>query len=288
MKKRSVGEDGTRTSRLRNGHNRMRSAYHGDPSRTTESLFAPTLREKPLYDLVTEDANRHRLWALNDPKILADLNRLMNAPLDRTWVLDEPALVEVTLPNTDTLVEQALRQRPEIHQATFRRDLSRAQRQSAAGALLPQAVVQGGYEWNDGRRGSPAAAWIAGASVRLSLFDGGANIARLREASFAIERAQAEQERAEAAVRLDVWTAVEHLSAARARASVGRAAVVQARESQRMIRDRYEAGIAPVGDAIRAATAALDAEAQRIGALVDVIVGEAALRRATGGEEVHP
>jgi outer membrane protein TolC len=55
-----------------------------------------------------------------------------------------------------------------------------------------------------------------------------------------------------------------------------------------MIRDRYEAGIAPVGDVIRAATAALDAEAQRTGALVDVIVGEAALRRATGGEEVHP
>lgn len=218
----------------------------------------------------------------------ADLNRLMNAPLDRAWVLDEPAVVETALPNVSSLVEQALRLRPEIQQAALRRDLSRVQRQAAAGALLPQAVVQGGYEWNDGRRGSPAAAWMAGASVRVSLFDGGATIARLREASFAMERAQAEQDRAEAAVRIDVWTATEHLAAARGREAVGRAAVMQARESQRMIRDRYEAGMAPAGDVIRAATAALDAEAQRIGALVDVIVGTAALRRAAGSEEAHP
>ena len=168
-----------------------------------------------------------------------------------------------------------------------RSDVSRATQQSARSALLPQLVVQGGYEWNDGQRAGPAGSWIAGATLRVSLFSGGANVARVRQASFALQRTEAERVRAEAAVRLEVMTALEQLGAARARQDIGRAAVMQARESQRMIRDRFEAGIAPATDAIRAATAVLDAESQRINALVDLLVAEAALQRATG-QEVHP
>jgi outer membrane protein TolC len=217
----------------------------------------------------------------------AELNRLMNTTLDREWILDEPAVLTQRLPDANIFVERALRQRPEIEQATLRSGVSRAMQQSARSALLPQLVVQGGYEWNDGQRAGPASSWIAGANLRVSLFSGGANVARVRQASFALQRTEAEHARAEAAVRLEVLTALEQLGAARARQDIGRAAVMQARESQRMIRDRYEAGIAPANDAIRAATAVLDAEAQRINALVDLLVAEAALQRATG-QEVHP
>jgi len=217
----------------------------------------------------------------------AELNRLMHTTLDREWILDEPAVAMQGPPDANIVVERALRQRPEIEQAALRSDVSRATRQSAQSALLPQLVVQGGYEWNDGQRAGPAGSWIAGANVRVSLFSGGANVARVRQASFALQRTEAERVRAEAAVRLEVLTALEQLGAARARQDIGRAAVMQARESQRMIRDRYEAGIAPANDAIRAATAVLDAEAQRINALVDLLVAEAALQRATG-QEVDP
>ena len=217
----------------------------------------------------------------------ADLNRLMNAPLDREWSLEEPAVGPPEPVDSTALGEQAIRQRPEIEQAALRRDINRAMQQAARGALLPHIAVQGGYEWNDGQRSGPAGSWIAGASMRVNLFSGGANRARIRQASFALRRSEAEQARAEAAVRLELLTAVAQLGAARARQDVGRAAVVQAQESQRMIRDRYEAGIAAAADVIRAATAVLDAEAQRINALVDVIVGEAAVRRAAG-QEVYP
>jgi outer membrane protein TolC len=64
--------------------------------------------------------------------------------------------------------------------------------------------------------------------------------------------------------------------------------VLQARESQRMIRDRYEVGMALAAEVIRAATAVLDAEARRIRAAVDVMVGQAALQRAVGGREGKP
>jgi outer membrane protein TolC len=218
----------------------------------------------------------------------ADLNRLMSASLDREWLLDEPTTLETAPPDVTILLDEAMRRRPEIEQAALRRDLSRVAKQSAQSTLWPNLALQGGYEWNDGRRSGPAGAWIAGASLRVNLFSGGTNSARVREASHAIARAEAEQRRVEAAVRLEVLTAKEQLSSARARHEVSRAAVMQARESQRMIRDRYEAGMAQASDVIRAATAVLDAEAQLVDSVDDVIVGEASVRRAAGGQEVHP
>ena len=63
---------------------------------------------------------------------------------------------------------------------------------------------------------------------------------------------------------------------------MGAAAVAQARESQRIIRDRYEAGLAGVSDVLRAAEALLDAELQHTSAQVDVVIEAAALDRAVG------
>jgi outer membrane protein TolC len=72
------------------------------------------------------------------------------------------------------------------------------------------------------------------------------------------------------------------LEAARARVEVGATAVSQARESQRIIRDRYETGVVGVGDVLRAAQAMLDAELQHTIAQVDVITAAATLDRAVG------
>ena len=72
------------------------------------------------------------------------------------------------------------------------------------------------------------------------------------------------------------------LLAARAREEAGRAALTQARESQRIIRDRYESGLATVTDVLRAAQATLDAESRATSADTDVILGTVALDRALG------
>lgn len=215
----------------------------------------------------------------------AELNRLMRASLDQDFTVVEP-MIELADPGPAApWLDRAVRQRPEMGQAGLQLDVVRARRQIVQSAWLPQVVGQAAYEWNDGSRGSPASAWVAGATVRMSLFTGGARLARVREAAHGIERAAAERDRLEAAVRLEVLTALEQLSAAHARRAVAADVVAHARESQRMIRDRYSAGMAPAADVIRAATATLDAEAQRIAATVDVLVAQAALRRATGNEQ---
>jgi outer membrane protein TolC len=65
--------------------------------------------------------------------------------------------------------------------------------------------------------------------------------------------------------------------------------VDQARESQRIIRDRFDAGLAPVADVLRASSAVLEAESRRVEALIDATVATAMLRRAVGRDpEVRP
>jgi outer membrane protein TolC len=66
------------------------------------------------------------------------------------------------------------------------------------------------------------------------------------------------------------------------RVEVGQAAVTRAHETQRIVRDRYASGMASVTEVLRSAEAALEAEFQRIGARVDVLVQRAALDRARG------
>jgi outer membrane protein TolC len=104
----------------------------------------------------------------------------------------------------------------------------------------------------------------------------------MKATAASIARARAEADDARTAVHVDVITALRRVEAARARYAVGRTSVDQARESQRIIRDRFEAGIAPINDVLRASTAMLDTEANSVSALVDTIVARAMLHRALG------
>ena len=210
-----------------------------------------------------------------------ELNRLMNRPLDTDVIPILPPLA-VDAPDNSAPVPSPGHARPELEQAALRVDLADVGRTRARNGFLPEIAVQGGYEWNNGARGGAAAAWVMGAAVRLNVFSAGATSARVKEAGHAAQRARAEQQRTIGAARIEVLTTVEQLAAARARETVGRTAVAQAREGQRIIRDRFEAGLAPASDVIRAATAVLDADAARVRAVVDVMVGEAAVRRARG------
>jgi outer membrane protein TolC len=123
---------------------------------------------------------------------------------------------------------------------------------------------------------------MAGAVARFNLFNGFADKARLAEAREQTTRRAREREKTETAARLDVFTAVARLEAARASEVVGRAAVAQARESQRITRDRYEAGLADVASLLRSAEAVVQAETQQTAAQVAVLTEIATLERTLG------
>jgi outer membrane protein TolC len=114
------------------------------------------------------------------------------------------------------------------------------------------------------------------------VFHGFADTARLAEARQQAMRRAIETRKAETMARLDVQTAIARLEAARASEAVGRAAVDQARESRRIIRDRYEGGLTDAAMLLRAADAVQQADAQQIAAGVSVLTATASLQRAVG------
>ena len=149
-------------------------------------------------------------------------------------------------------------------------------------AFLPRVYAQGGFEANGGSWGSRASSWMGGAVARVNLFRGFADQARLAEARHAQTLSALAREKAELAARLDVREAVARLEAARAAEGVGRAAVTQAREGHRIVRDRYESGLADVSALLGAAEAVQQADARHAAARVDVTVAAATLSRALG------
>jgi outer membrane protein len=213
----------------------------------------------------------------------ATLNDLMGVSLDSIFELDAaPSSAVVAPADVASLEAQALADRPELTIAALQEQMASATRDSARAAFLPQVSAQAGWEFNGAQWDSRASGWLVGAVARVNLFQGLADRARLTEATEQSHRRALEREKAQSAVRLEIRTALARLDEATAREAVGRASVAQARESQRIIRDRYESGLADVVALLRAAEAVQEANARQTAAQVDVVLASATLDRALG------
>lgn len=214
----------------------------------------------------------------------ATLNDLIGAPLDSVFALEALAPAgsspaEAPLPE---LEREALDRREQSRQAALQEQVASANRTVARAAFLPTVGFQAGYEFDGKGWTGRERWWAAGLEVRWNLFSGLADRARLVAAEAAVGQARAERERVNNGIRLDVRSAVAQLTAARLRAETSRSAVAQAQEAQRIIRERYEAGMAGVSDLLRAANARLEAEQQQTAATVDLLVSEQTLAWALG------
>jgi outer membrane protein TolC len=213
----------------------------------------------------------------------AELNRLMGAPVDAPLVAAAPPpAAPPSSADTTALLAEADAARPEIKRAAAGARVAEKTQTQATAALIPQIAAQAAYDLSGTQFSDRAGAWIVGGQIRWTFSTGGAGLAGRKVAAAAIARAAAESDDARAAVQVEVISAVGGIESARAREAVGRAAADQARESQRIIRDRFEQGLAGVNDVLRASTAVLEAEASRTAAIVDLMVADAMLRRAIG------
>jgi outer membrane protein len=228
-----------------------------------------------------------QVQATSDERIArARLNQLMGEPLGRMFTMLSldltPPEIAVDITNPAGLEEEALKNRPEVALAMQQEQLAAATVDAAHAAFLPQVAAQGGWELNGSAWNSRSSSWVAGAVARINLFHGLADKARLAEAREQATRRALEKRKAETMTRLDVQIAIARLEAAWASEAVGRAAADQARESRRIIRDRYESGLTDAAMLLRSADAVQQADAQQIAARVNVLTATATLQRAIG------
>lgn len=213
----------------------------------------------------------------------AELNAAMGEPLDAVFALERVAALPAGAPaDLPALEAEALERRPDIRIAGLQEQLAAAGVSAARAAFLPQVAAQAGWELNGGDWRTRESSWAAGITARVNLFRGLADRARLAEARDQAARRALERERAETAARLDVRAAAADVDAARARLAVGQAALAQAREAHRIVRDRYENGLVDVAALLSAAEAELQAAMRQTAAEVDAVIAAASLNRAVG------
>ena len=235
-------------------------------------------------DVFLARTREQQVQATSDERIArARLNQLMGEPLGTMFSLDlSSPTIAIDITNSAALEEEALRHRPEVALAIQQAQLAAVAVDAARAAFLPQVVAQGAWELNGGTWKTRSSSWVAGAVARINLFHGLADKARLAAVREQATRRAIERRKAETMARLDVQVAIARLEAARASEAVGRAAADRARESRRIIRDRYESGLTDAAMLLRSADAVLQADAQQIAARVSVLTATATLQRAIG------
>lgn len=235
-------------------------------------------------DVYLARALERQVQATADERVArARLNQLLGDPLSTAYALDlTPAAADIAIADPAALEEEAVRNRPDVALARQQERLAAATVDAARAAFLPHVAVHGSWEWHGPTWDARASSWSAGAVARLNLFHGFADRARLAEAHAQAARRAIERGKAETLARLDVQVAIARLEAARASEAVGRAAADRARESRRIIRDRYESGLTDAAALLRSADALEQADVQQMAARVDVLTATATVNRAMG------
>lgn len=215
---------------------------------------------------------------------VAALNEALGRPLAEPHDLSTPlAAASLDDRTLEQYEKEAGLSRPELRETRLAASLAETQGSTARAALLPQVVVHAGFEADRqtfATRGGGS--WLASASLRWNLFNGGADKARISEAAYGLQRARAIETQAGTQVRLEVRRAYADFGAASRRIEVAQAAVAMAEESLRITKNRFEAGLANVTDLLRTETSLLETRNRHLAAVYDQRLAAVNLSLAAG------
>lgn len=194
-------------------------------------------------------------------------------------VLEERGLATPSLADAES---SALKQRPELQALGLQVEAEQQSVKSAKAAYGPRLDVYGSWQSESASLlASGSTHWVAGAEMRVDLFSRGRE-ARLAVEKSALARTEAARDLAANNIRLDVRRAWFAHDASRQMLEVSRASVRQAEESLRMVRDRYESGLASITDLLRAEDADRTSRVDYWQSVYSYIVSHAALELAAG------
>jgi outer membrane protein TolC len=221
--------------------------------------------------------------------VTVDLDRLLGlpdgTPIETTEGLETPA---PPAREADTLIGEALKQRPELNALAGRTQAVEERITAIAAARKPLVAVGSGVDWaNPNTRIFPRQdkwqeSWDASVNVSWLLFDSGRNAAERTEARFQITALNERRAETETQIRADVQKQLIELRSAQAALAPARLGVTAAQETQRVVGDRFDAGVATTIDVLDAQLAVLQAELDRTRVLADLRLSEARLARVLG------
>ncbi len=179
-------------------------------------------------------------------------------------------------------VEQAFQNRPDLKSLALQIAAQKAAVKSAKLEFGPRVDAFGAWQTDrPSFAGSGGSNWMAGAELRLDLLPFEKQ-SRLQQEKASLLRAQAGEESARSMIRVEVSRAYFSLQSAAKMVDVARNARAQASESLRILRNRYDAGLVPLTDVLRAEDAERQSQSSYWRSMYHSALGYAALRLATG------
>ncbi|HET7618050.1 MAG TPA: TolC family protein [Vicinamibacterales bacterium] len=210
-----------------------------------------------------------------------------------TGIDDQGRLEPVVDPSRDAAASEAVPPgtvRPERRALAARAQAAIAQADAAAAASRPQVAVGAGYDYaRPNPRIFPRTAdwrdsWDVSVFVSWPLWDGGRRAADRGEARALADAAQARVEDFDREARFEVRQRQLELDSSRASVTAAEDEVRAAAEAERVVGERYRAGVATSSDVLDAQVARLQAELDRTRATAGVRLAAARLARALGTE----
>ncbi len=179
-------------------------------------------------------------------------------------------------------IASGLKARPDLKALRQQTAAQQQQVRAARSDLLPQISAYGNWEMDRQTfAGNGGNNWVAGAQLNLDIFPV-AKRARLRQAEAARQKAEAQERSTEDQIRLAVSQAWTGHQTAERMVSTARASMEQSAEALRILRNRYDAGLATMTDLLRAEDAQRQSQNDYWHAAYGNTVAYAALLYATG------
>jgi outer membrane protein TolC len=199
-----------------------------------------------------------------------------------------PAAADSHAEEVATLIATALHARPERRALERRVSAAREQVTAASAAWKPQIAIGAGYDY---ARPNPRifprttdwrTSWDASFSLSWTLWDGGRRAADRAAAAASEAALEARAADFDRALTFEVRQRRLELDSSVAAITAADEEVRAASDAERVVGERYRAGVATPTDVLDAQVARLQAELDRTKAVADARLAEARLARATG------
>ncbi len=212
----------------------------------------------------------------------AALNTALGLPIHTPQrVTGELTERNFAVPGLEDLVQSALAHRPEFAQANLKIRATEESVRGARGQYLPKVDVFSTYGLSGRDLWSGNSDFTIGAGMTYNFLDRSRS-AKVDHARAARSMAAAEQEHLANQIRLEVVRAYQQYISVRERLDLAVEVVAQARETLRIVQDRYQEGLTTITEVLRAQTTLVRTRQNLLGARYEYYLSYAQILMACG------
>ena len=230
------------------------------------------------------ELEQQRLQSESQLKIAeAVLNANMGYTDDRPLRLVSPLSQHTeTTGSIDEWIEIALSRRPDLEKLGYQEDIAKEEINKAYSEHFPDVKLIGNYEINSEDFSDTGDNYTVGAVMRVNLFSGNRISSKTKSAKSTLRSAKALRKNLELVIRVQVRESFLATQSAWQRIQVAQRAVEQAKESLRIVKNRYNNGLLTIVDLLDAELTQQQSQTNHFKALHDYKVARINLAQAVG------